>query len=201
MNNQSKFEEIEYRSIRKFAFGWWVWRPMIIIGAVVVVMVPPITKYALRKSGRKEPKSEYEKVDPKLRKLLLLKLVFITVLPMTFAAFWPEEVAALFGIFYWRASGLLVTDINLMIYAVYSLLGVLVPAAFLSPRRKIWMLLYLIPCSIGLNLFVLFLLVKTLGIISLIAPGIYAIFISDGLIIKREFALIKQKRHGENQEK
>ncbi len=189
---QEKIEQIEYQSTPRFAFGWWFNRPLIaiVVAGALVTLLP--LKFVLRRKKRILPKREDRRVDPQVRKLFLVKLLCVFLLPLTFTAIWPGEIVAIFSLFYWRASGIFIYAFNWLYSLASWVFGIFFPIFNLSPRRRKIMLFLVMPGSIGAPLFMLSYYTLTLGLISLLAPGYYACFICDVLIIKREIALNRE---------
>ncbi len=191
---QTKVGQIEYQSTLKSSFGWWFTRPLItivIVGALILLL--PL-KCVLRRRHRLPPKREEQRVDHHVRRYMLVKLLAIFLVPLTFAAIWPNEVVAIFTLFYWRPTGPFVSAFNWLYSLASWVFGLLFPVLNLSPRRRYQMLLLVMPGSVGASFFMLSYYTMTLGILSLIAPGYYMGFICDALIIKREFVIIRQTR-------
>ncbi len=191
---QEKVEQIEYQSTLKFSFGWWFTRPLIaivVVGALITLL--PL-KSLLRRKHRLPPKRAEQRVDPQVRKYMLVKLIAIFLIPLTFAAIWPNEIVAIFTLFYWRSAGTFVSGFNWLYSLASWVFGLIFPLLNLSPRRRYRMLLLAMPGSVGASFFMLSYYTMTLGLLSLIAPGYYLGFICDALIIKREVSIIRRTR-------
>ncbi len=188
---QEKVEQIEYQSTPKFAFGWWFTRPLIaiVVAGALATLLP--LKYILRRKNHLPPKRDNERVDPQIRRLFIVKLLCVFLVPLTFTAIWPGEIVAIFTLFYWRSSGIFVSAFNWLYSLASWVFGIIFPLLNLSPRRHYVMLLLAMPGSIGAPLFMLSYYTLTLGLISLLAPGFFAGFLCDALIMKREVQIIR----------
>ncbi|HMF33393.1 MAG TPA: metallophosphoesterase [Candidatus Lokiarchaeia archaeon] len=189
-----KIEQIEYQSTPVITFGWWAARPLlavVILGACTGV---PAVKYAGRRAGRFKPKRPDEQVDPVLRKIFLVKLACMFILPLTFATIFPGEVVAVFGLFYWGTPTFYVSALNLLFFMAGWGFGLLLPLLALSPRKRYQMLGIFMPLSIGTSAFLLVYYVATVSLIALVAPGYYMGFACDFLMMRRSVTLIKEMR-------
>ena len=188
-----KIEQIEYKSERKMHWGWFYMRPLIIIGVVFIFSTPAL-KYIARKRGTYPPKREEELVDPKLKRLLFLKMLCIFVLPLTFAPIWADEVVAVFALFYMRASGVYWYANNMLFASPLFLFGILAAAGNLSPRKRYWMSFIVVPLNIACIGFLVYFYAFTVGWLGLLAPGFYAIIGCELLIFRRERELMKSRK-------
>jgi predicted phosphodiesterase len=195
-SSSSKIETIEYKMEKKFMWGWYYGRPLITIGIIFVFIGMPATKAIMRKKEKFRAKRDEEKVDPKIAKLIIIKLCILLFVPLLFAEIWANEVVAIFSTFFWRTSGILWSDTNMFLTAGLVILGIIIPLFNLSPQKRYWMVLIVLPLDIGVIILFLYFYCKVFTLISLLAPGYYLLIGCDMLLYKRELEIINNRRNG-----
>jgi predicted MPP superfamily phosphohydrolase len=194
INGSETIQEIEYRSAPKTFFTWGHKRALITVAFFGAVLGSPTIRYGLRQTGKIAPKRHDQQVDPKIRNLILLKLLLFLCVPLTVADIFPDTITMVFSWIYAGSFGLRWYMNNMMFSTLTLLFGIYFPSWYMSPRKRFWMVLWVLPLSMGTTVFMIWWYIYTVSPWAWISPGYYTLLLLDVLLYRRSIQLINQNR-------
>lgn len=185
------YEQIEYQSKKSFIYGWYITRPLIIIGVIVIFSGVVGRSVMLRKKDstrNQNIEEKYKETFSVIKKILMLKLISLFVLPLAFGPLWEGELVTVFAFFYLRKSGIYWYLLNMAYSLILFTFGILGPAIVLLFENKSWkkkLTRFYLPMDLLLLGFFFLMYSVLFGPIMLLAPGLIGLLIGDITIYRK----------------
>lgn len=184
----TKIESIIYSASMIYHFGWTQGIYIITSLFIGLVVVLPMIKYFLSHKGfkgtRKFIKKKEDEADKIQTKLVLIKFLFVLILPIALPPIYNETIIVMFPFFMISSAGIIINDVPMLLTAIIGVPSIGFQVLNLSKRKAKWMSLtaYL---SMLITILLAAFFILHFGLLGAILPSYYVVFLLDYKILKR----------------